>query len=87
MSESESVRALSEAATAVLPFVEWEDANHALPSMRCVCGHWDTEHAAFVSKVRPGRTRTFCDGCDCRSWMTPEDEREMNAARSRATGR
>jgi len=64
---------------------EWAKTNAALPSMRCVCGHWDTEHAAFVSRVRPGRTRTFCDHCACRSWMTPDDERAMHAARSRAT--
>lgn len=47
------------------------------PSMKCVCGHWDTEHAAFTRNVRPGLTRTFCDHCECRSWQTP--------ARARAT--
>jgi hypothetical protein len=43
------------------------------PSMRCVCGHWDTEHAAFTKNIRPGKTRTFCDHCDCRSWLSRDD--------------
>jgi len=51
-------------------------ANGALPSMKCECGHWDTQHAAFIAKIRPGRTRTFCDECDCRSWITPDERRE-----------
>ena len=43
------------------------------PSMRCVCGHRDTEHAAFTGNITPGVTRTLCDHCDCRHWMTPDD--------------
>jgi hypothetical protein len=41
--------------------------------MKCVCGHWDTEHAAFTRNVKPGVTRTLCDHCPCRHWMTRED--------------
>jgi hypothetical protein len=49
------------------------NASRPLPSMKCVCGHWDTDHAAFTANVRPGVTRTFCDHCDCRHWLTPAD--------------
>jgi hypothetical protein len=52
-----------------------------LHSMRCVCGHWDTEHAAFTADIRPGITRTFCDHCDCHSWMTPSDQAAMRTPR------